>query len=153
MTTTPMFAPDLSQRWSVLLLQQTRSRVLLRIGTRGRQSVDVTLSRVLAGPLRDAYPVSAHDVRLEVDAEELDATELADLLRDLVGSIEHKDPQCRRVVYSVPADDLIAISTGEGAGFRFVVEVEVDGAVLALLVAEPDWVTRVDMDLERVPGS
>lgn len=153
MTTTPMFAPVLSQRWTVQQQQLMRSRVLLRLDTSGPRFVDVTLSRVLAGPLRDAYPVSAHDVRLEVDATALDATELVDLLRELVDSVEREDPQCRRVVYSVPADDLAAISTGESAGFRFVVEVEVEGAVLALLVAEPDWVTRVDMDLERVPGS
>jgi len=38
-------------------------------------------------------------------------------------------------------------------GFRHVVDVDVPGEELSLLVREPEWVTQVDADLDRVPGS
>jgi hypothetical protein len=57
------------------------------------------------------------------------------------------------VVFAAPVDDLEIVAAAEAAGFRYVVDVEVPGEDLSLLVAEPEWVTRVDMDLDRVPGT
>jgi hypothetical protein len=71
----------------------------------------------------------------------------------LAGAIQAADPRCRRVVFAAPVDDLEIVAAAQAAGFRYVVEVEVPGEDLSLLVAEPEWVTRVDMDLDRVPGT
>ncbi|GAA4965842.1 hypothetical protein HD597_007027 [Nonomuraea thailandensis] len=107
----------------------------------------VRLERCAAGRLRDAYPVAAHD--LEVQAPEADAG----LLRAVVDAVAQADPHCRRVVYAVPEGDLNRMAVAESAGFRYVVDVDLADAQLSLLVAEPEWVTRTDMDLDHVPGS
>jgi hypothetical protein len=63
------------------------------------------------------------------------------------------DGLCRRVVYAAPSGDVAAMATAIAASFRFVVDVEVAGEDLSLLVLEPDWVTGVDMDLGRAPDN
>ncbi|MGP3911331.1 hypothetical protein [Nonomuraea sp. 10N515B] len=111
------------------------------------QGARVRLERCAAGRLREAYPVAAHDIELQVDEA---GTEL---LRALVDSVSVADPRCRRVVYAVPEGDLARIAAAESAGFRYVVDVDLADAQLSLLVAEPAWVTRTDMDLGQVPDS
>lgn len=112
----------------------------------------VALEHCVGGRLRDAYPVNAHDVEVRIDAE-VGPAELADALgaaaRDAFGA----DPRCRRVVFAAPAGDLAAMAAAEAAGFRHVVDVDIPGAELSLFVAEADWVTNADMDLDRVPGA
>lgn len=61
------------------------------------------------------------------------------------------DPRCRRVVFAADADDAGAIESAGAAGFRHVVDVDIPGAQLALLVAEPDWINALNTD--RVPGT
>ncbi|MEU6729342.1 hypothetical protein ABZ917_37050 [Nonomuraea wenchangensis] len=112
-----------------------------------RHGAGVRLERCAAGRLRDAYPVAAHDLELRVAEAD------AELLRALVDDIAAADPQCRRVVYAVPQGDLDRMAVGEAAGFRYVVDVDLADEQLSLLVAEPEWVTRTDMDLNHVPGS
>ena len=61
------------------------------------------------------------------------------------------DPRCRRVVFAAPVDDLTSIAAAHAAGFRYVVDVDIPGEELSLLVAEAHWVTAMDSD--RVPGT
>jgi hypothetical protein len=153
MTTVPMPAVDLPPDWTLLDRTQTRAGVRLRLAGPGSGSVELTLSRTLATTLSDAYPVSAHDVHMEIGTAELPEADFVRLLRDVVVAVEANDPRCRRLVYPVLSAELDTRAAAEKAGFRFVVEVDVGDRELSLMVAEPDWVTRVDMELDRVPGS
>lgn len=114
----------------------------------------VRVERCLTGRLREAYPVAAHDVELQVS--EVPLEQLTAVLAQESSRILTEDPFCRKVVYGAPQEDLAVMAAAEQAGFRFVVDVDVNGAPgeivqLSLLVREPDYVTRVDMDLDRVP--
>lgn len=108
------------------------------------------LQRCVTGRLRDAYPVNAHDVEVRV-TEELPADRLAEMLAKTAREVLGNDPRCRRVVFAAPVDDLTRIAAALAAGFRHVVDVDVPGEELSLLVAEPHWVTAMDSD--RVPGT
>ncbi|WP_213575840.1 hypothetical protein [Rhodococcus sp. USK13] len=123
-------------------------------------AVTVELTRCARGRLRHAYPVAAHDVEVRV-SDVATADDLTAVLEVLTPAIRIADPQCRKVVYAVDRDDsgrspLSALATSaaaEAAGFRYVVDVDIADAELSLLVAEPDWVTAVDIDLDHVPGT
>lgn len=41
--------------------------------------------------------------------------------------------------------------TVEAVGFRYVIDVDLPEGAVSLTVAEPDWVTKVYMDLDHVP--
>jgi len=110
----------------------------------------VKLQRCVEGRLRDAYPVNAHDVEVQV-TEELPPDRLAEILARTAHEVLGNDPRCRRVVFAVPVDDLTSIAAAHAAGFRYVVDVDIPGEELSLLVAEPHWVTAIDSD--RVPGT
>lgn len=110
------------------------------------------LERCIEGRLKDAYPVNAHDVEIRVEGR-LPAARLAEVLGTAVEEALASHPGCRRVVFATEADDVATIAAAEAAGFRYVVDVDLPGAELSLLVVEPDWVTAVDMDLDRVPGT
>lgn len=112
----------------------------------------VRTQRCVTGRLRNAYPVSAHDVELQLTAE-LPAGDLTEVLGAAAREILHGDPHCRRVVFAAPASERDALDAAEAAGFRYVVDVDIPGAELSLFVVEPDWVTAVDMDVDRVPGT
>jgi hypothetical protein len=102
------------------------------------------------GRLRNAYPVSAHDVELDV----LNGAAPQQIMRPLAvltQAILNSDDSCRRVVFAAPADDHALVAAAQAAGFRYVLDVDVPGAELSLLVAEPRWVTEFDND--RVPGA
>jgi hypothetical protein len=114
-----------------------------------------TVEPTLTGRLAAAYPAGRHDVELRVAG--VPTAELATTLKREVTALREADPTLRKVVYAAPAGDLEVIGAAEAAGFRYVVDVDVldDGkpVELSLLVHEPDFVTRVDMDLDRVPGA
>lgn len=113
--------------------------------------VTVDVRRCMAGRLRDAYPVSAHDVEVCILG-----TATPEVVTDVLGAtaraVLSADPRCRRVVFAAPAGELNTVAAAAAAGFRYVLDVDVPGAELSLLVAEPEWVTWVDIDLDRVPG-
>jgi hypothetical protein len=114
--------------------------------------MEVRLERCATGRLRDAYPVNAHDVEVRIGGE-VPAEKLTEVLAEAVREALDADPRCRRVVFAPPVDDRAAAGFAAEAGFRHVVDVDIPGAELRLLVAEPGWVTAVDMDLDRVPGT
>ena len=105
------------------------------------------------GPLRDAYPVAAHDVEIRIPRRPRTFARLAAFLDELGIAVLAADRACRRVVVAVAPDDLAAITAAESVGFRHVVDVDVPGDELSLLVREPEWVTQRDADLDRVPGT
>jgi len=115
----------------------------------------VTVERTLSGRLAAAYPAARHDVELRV--EDVPVGELSAVLAAATTRILASDPDCRKVVFGAPAGDLATLAAAEAAGFRYVVDVDVaeDGKVveLSLLVCEPEYVTHVDMDQDRVPGA
>lgn len=111
--------------------------------------VDVELERCESGRLREAYPVSEHDV--EVRVGELEPPVLTALLRGLAPAVLSADQACRRLVFAAPEGDLAVLSAAEEAGFRYVVDVDLPDGSVSLAVAEPGWVTAVDMDLDHVP--
>lgn len=113
--------------------------------------VEVEVRRSIAGPLRDAYPVSAHDVEVRI-VRHTGEIGVPAALAELRGAILNADSRCRRVVFAAAADDETMRAAAASAGFRYVLDVEVPGAELSLMVAEPTWVTRSDADLDRVPG-
>ncbi|MEU0312099.1 hypothetical protein [Nocardioides sp. NPDC006273] len=117
-------------------------------------AVDVELVRCAAGRLREAYPVSEHDVEVRVGAASAGGVEpaaLTALLGDLVQAVLASDPECRRVVLAIPEGDLEVLAAAEDAGFRYVVDVDLPDEAVSLAVAEPAWVTAIDMDLDHVP--
>lgn len=126
----------------------------------GGRPVTVELVRCVNGRLRLAYPVAARDVEARV-SDVTSAKDLTAVLRAIVPAIRESDPQCRKVVYAVehsgsgraPLSTAATIAAAEAAGFRYVVDVDIDDAELSLLVAEPEWVTGVDIDLDHVPGT
>ena len=144
--------PDLTlpSRWSAESQRPTRTKTELQVSTAAGGVVTVVVERCGAGRLRDAYPVSTHDVEVQTQAA-ITPDELTSLLRDLVGAIEQQDPECRRVVYVAPEMDVTLIGSAESAGFRYVLDVDLPEGPVSLMVAEPTWVTKVDMDLDRVP--
>lgn len=110
----------------------------------------VRLERSATGRLRDTYPVNAHDIEVRITTQ-LSAAELAAVLGAAVRDALGTDPRCRRVLFAAPADDPDTIAVAKIAGLRHVVDVDIPGAELSLLVAEPHWVTT--MELDQVPGS
>lgn len=113
----------------------------------------IAVERCLDGRLAAAYPAARHDVELR--ATGVADADLACVLSRESARILAEDPACRKVVFAAPLGDLATIGAAEAAGFRYVVDVDVpdEGGVvsLSLLVREPDFVTRVDPDLDRVP--
>ena len=127
----------------------TEGDVRLRFDQEGTP-VEFSARRCADGRLRNAYPVSAHDVELDV----LNGAVPQQIMRPLAvltQAILNSDDSCRRVVFAAPADDHALVAAAQAAGFRYVLDVDVPGAELSLLVAEPRWLT--DFDNDRVPGA
>lgn len=113
---------------------------------------DLRARRCTEGRLRDAYPVSAHDVEIYTPNDTVSQA-LTRPLAEFADAILHAEPHCRRIVLPVTAGDQDSVAAAEAAGFRYVLDVDVPDAELSLLVAEPNWVTEVDAVLGTVPGS
>jgi hypothetical protein len=119
----------------------------------------VNFERCLGGRLNDAYPVARHDIEVRFVGHAPTESALVEQLDAAYRHATSADPACRKVVFAAPAGNLEAIAAAEEAGFRYVVDVDIptvdsrSTVELALLVREPEYVTHVDMDLDRVPGS
>ncbi|MEU4650117.1 hypothetical protein [Nocardia fluminea] len=152
MTAPPIPIPAFPAPWSATVRSKSKTSVLLDIRRSDLDVAVVELERCAAGRLRHAYPVNAHDIEARVG----DATPrrlLPDLLAALTSAVEAAEPRCRRIIFAAATGDSDTLAAAESAGFRFVVEVGIPDAELSLMVAEPDWVTTVDMDLDQVPGT
>ena len=112
--------------------------------------VDLGVRRSADGQLRDSYPLSTHDIELYA-VDDVAPQALTRALAELSQAALDADPLCRRVVFAAPADKADIRHAAEAAGLRHVVDVDVPSAELSLLVCEPHWVARIDLD--RVPGS
>ena len=110
----------------------------------------VVIERCVKGRLRAAYPVAEHDVEVRFPVPPA-AAELTPALREVVASVLASDAECRRVVFAAAEGDLATLDAAEQAGFRYVVDVDLPDGPVSLAVAEPDWVTAVDMDVDHVP--
>ncbi|MEU6586639.1 hypothetical protein [Nocardia sp. NPDC046763] len=152
MSAPPIFVPVLHEPWTVEVRSRSRTTVALDVRRPVDGGVTVELERCAAGRLRHTYPVHSHDVEARVTGT-LPGPLLADLLVALFAAVEAADPYSRRLVFAASADDCSTIAAAESAGFRYVVDFDLPDAQLSLLVAEPSWVTAVDMDLDHVPGT
>ncbi|GLX53983.1 hypothetical protein ACL07V_00300 [Streptomyces sp. MB22_4] len=134
----------------------------VRTGSRGRRfrdlcadagsgTVEARVERCAWGRLRDAYPVGLRDLEVRVGTCAEGA--LTDLLTELREALADADPLSRRLVFAVPADDPGRITAAESAGFRPVVDIDLDEVEHTLLTWEPAWATRTDTELDRVPGA
>ncbi len=139
------------ESWKALSRDTGRVCTRLVLGRQGEPDTvnAVVLERCASGRLREAYPVSEHDIEIRVT--EVPPVVLTSLLGELVAAILAADPHCRRVIYAAPEGDLALLGAAEEAGFRYVVDVDLPDGPVSLAAAEPAWVTSVDMDLERVP--
>ena len=147
MTTPPLSVLPPDADWTQL--SGAGRDVRLRFAHDG-DAIEFSARRCAEGRLRDAYPVGARDVELDV-TNDAAPQRVTRPLAALTQTILNSDNSCRRVVFAAPADDAAMVSAVEAAGFRYVLDVDVPGAELSLLVAEPSWITELDDD--RVPGS
>lgn len=146
--------------WSAETVWWSSARARFVLGRDGGHAVTVDLSRCARGRLRRAYPVAARDVEVQLP-DVIAADDLTTVLRVVAQAVRESDPLCRKVIHAVDCDGTggrplggsVALAAAERAGFRHVVDVDIAEAQLSLLVAEPDWVTEVDIDLDRVPGA
>ena len=116
----------------------------------GEGVVELGFRRCISSRLRDTYPVSYHDIEL-FGLNDAPPHAFARALAELSEAVLKADPLCRRVVFAASAGQADMTLAAEMAGFRPVVDVDVPGAELRLFVAEPVWVSNID--LHRVPGA
>ena len=147
----------LSPPWSCHEMSWSTSRGVLRVRKGDDVDATVEVARCLGGRLQNTYPVSAHDVEVVVNGAQ-SAASLTEVLRCLTAAITAAEPECRRIVYAVSEQSRDAVlgepdslGAAQSAGFRYVTDIDIIGAELKLCVAEPDWVIRADIDLDRVP--
>jgi hypothetical protein len=136
----------LGQGWT----QTNLGDPVVRVRFDGEGVVELGVRRCISSRLRDTYPVSSHDIEL-FGLNDAPPHAFAHALIELSEAVLRADPLCRRVVFAAPAGEADMGRAAEMAGFRPVVDVDVPGAELRLFVAEPDWVSNID--LQRVPGA
>ena len=150
MNAAALTALRLGPRWRQL--DEHAHHLWLRFDDPAGTAAEFGVRRCMSGPLRDTYPVSAHDVEIYA-ADSVAPQTLSRALTELNRAVLDADPCCRRVVFAAPTDHAAVAEAIVAAGFRHVVDVDVPGAELSLFVAEPSWVSKVDSDLHKVPGS
>ena len=143
----PLTVPPPSADWTQV--SDSRLGMRLRFDHHG-SAIEFSARRCADGRLRHAYPVGAHDVELAI-TDDAASQGVTRPLAALAQTILNSDINCRRVVFAAPASDAAMVYAAEAAGFRYVIDVDVPGAELSLLVAEPNWITELDGD--RVPDS
>jgi hypothetical protein len=151
-TIPPLPALRVEGEWQTTEESSTRSArsMVLRRGNDTEAAVHV--ERCVGGRLRDAYPVGAHDVEIQI-ATETSAEVLPGLLTTLAHAVLSADPSCRRVVHAVGQGDGSAVETVERAGFRYVVDIDLPDEELSLLVYELYWANVTAAELDHVPGT
>lgn len=141
----------LPESWTGAGHRRSRTRTEYVLRPPDSDELTLVVERSGSGRLADAYPVSTHDIEVQLSAARPGTLTL--VLAQVAAAVQQDDPLCRRVVFAAPARDLSVIAAAEQAGFRYVVDVDIADGPVSLLVVEPAWVTGVDMDLDRVPQS
>lgn len=127
------------------------------IGHDGPPAARVTIHRVLHHPLRDCYPVGAHDLLLEVVAtapqppSPADVPDTTALLGSLVAALFTADPSCRRIMTAPAVEDTAAQERYAAGGFRPVAEADLREGTVVLMVVEPVQVTTIATALDDMP--
>lgn len=142
---------DLRAPWDVVSTRNTHHASELRVQGHSAH-VTAYVERCAAGRLRVAYPVGAHDIEVRVEGS-CPPDDLSDLLRALADAVAEADPRCRRIVFAADTGDRARVLAAGAADFRYVLDLDLGAEELGLFVTEPEWVTRTDMDLDRVPGA
>jgi hypothetical protein len=150
MTAATPTALPLGPRWRQL--DDGTRDVRFRYTDQNGAALELGARRCTEGWLRHTYPVGAHDMEIYA-VKDIVPQVLTPALTELSLAVLDVDPRCRRVVFAAPADHGEVVKAAQAAGFRHVIDVDVPGAELSLLVAEPDWVRQVDADIDKVPGS
>ncbi|MFJ4632821.1 hypothetical protein [Streptomyces sp. NPDC088847] len=132
-----------------VLRRRHHAQDLVITGESGKYTV--RLERCAAGRLRDTYPVALHD--LELQADTCTTESLPELLSVVTKALNVTDPLCRRLVLAISTDAPSRALAATTAGFWHVVEVDLGDAEHSLFTWEPSWATRIDPDLDRVPGA
>ncbi|WP_157114896.1 hypothetical protein [Nocardia niwae] len=153
MTATPAIpVPEPEAPWTCSAPRRSETGLSLVMDRPGLDPIPVRLQRCADSRLALAYPVTAHDIDVLVEAALPPRVRTA-LLGALGPAILRADPGCRRIVVAVAADDHEALAAVVDAGLRPTVEVDLPEGEFVLTVAEPTWVTAVDIDLDHVPGT
>ena len=118
----------------------------LAIAQAGKHVATVGVKRIVESEFAATYPSGLRDRLLvpEVGAP----AEAIQLASEFVMS---QDPACRRLVLVCEEEDLKAMSIAEAAGYRFVVDVDLNRGSFALMTAEPDWVLEESRNIDEVP--
>lgn len=114
----------------------------------------VEAHRVVHHPLRDCYPVGAHDLVLEFVAytSRADARELlVSLLPELTRAFFTADPRCRRITVAPDADRTAEIEAFLDGGFGFADEVDMPERTVVLLAVEAPRIAGIATALDAMP--
>ena len=143
---------ELGSPWSSTTRSSSRLHAVLDLEHADGRRCALRVERCTGGRMEQAYPASIRDVEVQITG--LSSPELlTSVLAATVSAVRAADPDCRRIVYGAPRADLGALAAAEQAGFRYVVDVDLPGAELSLLVSEADWVTAQDQAADAVPGT
>ena len=154
MTSAPFAHPRFAPPWTSEIVSWSDSGGKVVLRREDGLPTAVELVRCVNGRLRLAYPVGARDVEARIP-DVVTPEDLTSVLLAVVPAILASDQHCRKVVFAVnrhePVSALAEIAAAEAAGFRYVVDIDLAGAELSLLVAEP--VRIIDIELDYVPGT
>lgn len=101
----------------------------------------MSVTYISATELRHTYPYGEHDIAVDFAGGEN--------LRERVAAAFAEDPQCRRVVVAVEQDNKEQIGLCEDHGLHYVLDVQLrTREEVALMVAEPDWVSAQSTDIK-----
>lgn len=148
----PLSRGELQDELRVKLTGRTTRPCVVRLGDVPVLYLEV--HRVLRHALRASYPVGAHDLALDrvVGAPGPAALDqAARLLPELTAALFAADPHCRRIMAAPDTDDTAALCAFQTGGFHHVTEVDLPHRTVALLVAEPDEISRISTALDDMP--
>lgn len=107
---------------------------------------EVLVEKARTSKVGMAYPAGLHDYLLSPSPDA--SAQAIQLVSELVWA---GDDLSRRLVLATALEDVPKIARAEAAGYRYVVDVDIPGEELSLLVAEPDWVLEESRHIDIVP--
>lgn len=121
-----------------------KTRYTVKEGEESRGEVLVEKART--SKVAMAYPAGLHDYLLTPSSDA--PAEAIQLVSEQVWA---GDKQSRRLVLATALEDVPEIARAEAAGYRYIVDVDIPGEELSLLVAEPHWVLEESRNIDIVP--